>query len=251
MSLDLCNEVGDPKNFYFIYPAESATNGYLDINDAVKRDRGRTPVCMLYLTHMLGQAGAVEMMTNQTLREQHLFIIKMSNYQGTGSDAVVLRYSDKPLLNKSGEATSPNMRLFLGIMATLGLGLLGTSFLMLELKSEHEKTTTALMLIGAIALGIPLSVFAKQEKSKMKEMKNELDRSRALDAMFQKWKKPPDLLETRAVAAGHRSNESKKSRRLHMNRKNKQEFRRLHAQSLEATVAGAGTPRAYPQAKQR
>jgi hypothetical protein len=73
MPTELCNEVGDPANFYFIYPAESKINGYLDINQAVKQDAGQTSVCMIYLTHMIGKARAVAMMVDKkALAEQRV-----------------------------------------------------------------------------------------------------------------------------------------------------------------------------------
>jgi len=165
MSADLCNDVGDPNNFYFIYPAENPSGEYLDINDAVKHDHGQTPVCMLYLTHMVGQSRAAELIATKELRERHLFVLKMPNYEGKGSDAVILRYSPVPLFNKDGEAVSPMMKWFVGIMGVLGVGSLAAAWN----SRLSGKTKTVLLLFALIALNIPIGALVKQETRLMEK----------------------------------------------------------------------------------
>jgi len=270
MSLDLCNEVGNPKNFYFVYPAESATAGYLDINDAVKRDNGRTPVCMLYLTHMLGQERAVDMMANKKLREQHLVALKIPNYEGKGFDAVVLRYSDMPVMNELREPLGTVGTIINALSPAVG-GVSGTFAIekLVHCREEADEgicveNAAMALFVALAAIGIPIFNMVKE----MKAHRNERERSRELESKLmgfklRKWQetaesKAPEskIVETLAtVAAGagnptrnHKSTRVDKSHRSHkarMYRKNEQEFRRLQSQSLEATVAGAGAPRTY------
>lgn len=264
MALDLCNEVGDPKNFYFIYPAESPTGAYLDINNAVKRDNGRTPVCMLYLTHMVGQERAVDMMTNKKLRERHLFVLKMPNYQGKGFDAVVLRYSDVPLA-VDPLSTIYAVSIALGFAESGIFGLFGLYLLFYGCSNQvgDKKTCQAasalLLLLAFILLGNSTYLFTKRkERSRSREFESNL-----MEFKARTWQETEsrniEASETpNTVAAGgyvkrfeHKSRKSrkslksKKSRIAHMHRRNENEFRRLRSQSLEATVAGAAAPRTY------
>ena len=260
MSVDLCNEVGDPKNFYFIYPAESATGGYLDINDAVERDAGRTPVCVLYLTHMVGQDRAVEMMSNPKLREKHLFVFKMPNYQGKGFDAVVLRYSEVPLV--SGEPLNAIATIGLTLLAAVGgfLGLSGMNGLLFQCKDDDNvkncKVGAKLILVmSAFFMYFPITRFLKE----MKASRHKGERARELETnmmgfkarTWEESKQSQKAEAPKAVAAGRLDTrtsyqlmkKSKTSKRRFG--RNEQEFRRLRSGTLEATVAGAAAPRTY------
>jgi len=253
MSLDLCNEVGNPKIFYFVYPAESATAGYLDINDAVKRDNGRTPVCMLYLTHMLGQERAVDMMTNKKLRERHLLVLKIPNYEGKGFDAVVLRYSDVPLMNNSVEPLSTLVAIVVAFMFALS-GFYGISGFYVfshckKIESAEEKLrchnlAKQRLLKGAIIFLFPAYIFFKQ----LKAHRNERNRSRELESNLmafnvRKWKdneprpiEAPEVPKAPTVAAGrlvgnthhlvkgseHKASQSRQSRQSRQSHRSRQ-----------------------------
>lgn len=152
------------------------------------------------------------------------------------------------------------MRLFLNLIATLGLTvMLGSGAILLSTPEDKESPILLLVLaLGLVAFGIPMKVFGKEVENAEAVKKNEIDRSRALESRlmgikFQKWQEPLLALEPRVVTAGRqtphkskKSRQSKKNRHIaHTHRRNENEFRRLKSQSLEATVAGAAAPRTY------
>lgn len=281
MPTELCNEVGDPANFYFIYPAESKINGYLDINQAVKQDAGQTSVCMIYLTHMIGKARAVAMMVDKKALAEHLAVVKMQDFENKGFEVIVLRYSDLPIMKPTRDylINVPMMILILlasafaiptllnAIGPYIGLNKLD------ELSPKNAKVIRRL-LVTLIGIGIPSFFLIKL----MNALRNERARAHELESQqmkldLQKWEEPPAAAQNvegpRLVAAGqaldrslsgsqrnpshlrsrHKSGRSRRSPRRSQEKALK-EFSRLRAQSQEAMVAGGADPRFYRKARE-
>jgi hypothetical protein len=245
MTTDLCKEVGDPKNFYFIYPAESNTNQYLDINEAVKQDAGQTSVCMIYLTHMIGKARAVAMIVDKKTLAKHLSVLKLRNFNNQGFDVVALKFSDFPIMNNTGSFLSKHSD-------SLVIGSLAISIFLRSVLPEKNRSWADLLLF----LGVP--IFAITSEIMRKDIRNYSDRALELESKqlgfnVQKWQEQTRAPPERPVAAGKlsgghgaHSRQSAKARR-----KVQAEFTRLRAQSQEAIVAGGADPRIYRTERER
>jgi hypothetical protein len=246
---DLCQEVGNPKNFYFIYPAVSNTNGYLDINEAVKQDAGQTSVCMIYLTHMIGKARAVAMMVDKKTLSKHLSVLKLLNFDNQGFDVVALKFSDFPIMgDDTGSFLSKHSASF--VLGSLAIALfLGHKF------QSTRWLTDLLFFVGVPFIAIKSTVDAMQ-----KEIRNYSDRaleleSKQLGFSVHKWQEqaqasPPE----RPVVAGklrHVAHSRQSAKARNARRKVEAEFSRLRAQSQEAAVAGGVDPRIYRTERER
>lgn len=214
MAIELCREVSDPDNFYFIYPAESRINGYLDINQAVKQDAGQTSVCMIYLTHMIGKARAVAMMVDKKALAEHLAVVKMQDFENKGFEVIVLRYSDLPVMKPTSEhlINVPMVLLALFVLSftlTTLFKMIGPSIGLNEVKAmfpEDQQWVVESFFDALIGIGIPSFVLMKL----MKALRNERARAHELESQqmsldFQKWEEPPvaqTVKDSRLVAAG-------------------------------------------------
>ena len=200
MSKDPCEEVGDPARFYFAFPADNDAGEFLDINEAVRRDGGKTSVCGIYLTHMLGRERADAMMADKKLRGKHLVILPVSNFQNKGLDAMVLRYSAIPALDIIPKALSTTMfgepfqaldvaESVVSLMAGTTLATLwGLSSIGLGRKSGPTRERTALLIFSLILIGVPIAKFTRMFKA----ASNNRDRLQELEAKrmgytFQRW----------------------------------------------------------------
>jgi hypothetical protein len=259
MAQDYCAEVGDPKRFYFIFPAENDAGKELDINEAVRRDEGQTSVCMLYLTHMLGRERAEALMANKKLRDKHLVVFPMPNFQNKGLNTIVLRYSAIPALNNFQKYYATTLfgepleqmdvplnilQAIIGAFFALGGGLgLGLKTKVINEKKELVDPPTGVkaifgsfLILGLVLLGIPIAKFM----SALKAASNDRDRLRELEAnrmgyLFQRWQEPPQLVEepsNRAVAAGVDRRTSPKALRQSRHRSHTSP-RKLRRQALE------------------
>lgn len=284
MAIDLCDEVGDPTRFYFAFPPENDAGDFLDINEAVRRDGGKTSVCRLYLTHMIGPERANAMMADKKLRDKHLVILPMPNFQNKGLDTIVLRYSAIPALNRFPKSFSTTifgeplqqldvvqelfflmigtvLATFWGIQATgVGVG-----------KLLSTKNGTMLLIVALVLIGIPVARFM----SSFKAASNDRDRLRELEAKrmgytFQRWQEAKSKQSSPSGSSAESSTRSssekprtsaagvartpkttrtaRAAQRLASERAyaiREREFRRLQAQSPEAIVAGGADPRTF------
>jgi hypothetical protein len=250
-----CANPGDLRHFYFVFPADSPSRGHLDINEAVRKDKGKTPVCLIYLRHMLGNERADVMMANPKIRDRHLTVVPMPNFQNTGFDTIVMRYTEIPSVSgiqqSLADLVTPAGVPLLLTSAAVGGGLI--SYNANKLKSAEHKTANAVgLLAGLAAIGIPIASFM----SALKVTRNERDRlleleSRRMGTQFQQWQEialsqtipeiAPEMAAGRATPYRSRREEAIQTA----------EFRRVMEQSPEARVAGGADPRTSRTEKAR
>ena len=193
-----CDAPGDPKKFYFVFPADSEARGHLDINAVIKADGGQTPACLLYLNHLLGPERAAIMNANKVVRERHLTIVSMPNFQNTGFDTIVMRYTEAP--NVSTFAQSMAKYANLGsvpgfvVLSGFGAGMIGYGGNELRKRSKGDskalsaEASSAMVLAGLAALGIPIAVFmsalkvARDDRARLLESE-----ARRMGTQFQQW----------------------------------------------------------------
>lgn len=285
MAIDFCDEVGDPTRFYFVFPAENDAGDFLDINEAVRRDGGKTSVCRLYLTHMIGPERANAMMADKKLRDKHLVILPVPNFQNKGLDTIVLRYSAIPALNRFQKSFSTTLfgeplqqldvvqELLTLMIGTVLAGLWGVNAISDGRQFMSTKNGTMLLIVALVFIGIPVARFM----SSFKAASNDRDRLRELEAKrmgytFQRWQEAkskqsspsgssaesstrssPSSEKPRTSAAGvartpKTTRAARAAQRLASERAyaiREREFRRLQAQSPEAIVAGGADPRTF------
>jgi hypothetical protein len=243
-----CDLPGDPSLFYFVFPSDSESRGHLDINEAIRLDGGKTPLCQLYLNHILGPERSAIMMANKIIRDRHLTVILMPNFQNTGFDTVVMRYTETPAVSGFADIMSKyahinNMPEFF-VLSGIGVGLMGAGIydLVKGRKEQDKGITSGVLLLGLGALGIPIAVFisalrvARTERARMLELE-----TRHIGAQFQQWQEvalsaavepPAEPTEPPTSVAGRKT---RRAQRV--------EFNRVQAQSPEAAVAGGADPR--------
>lgn len=260
-----CDLPGDPSLFYFVFPADSESRGHLDINEAVRLDAGRTPLCQLYLNHLLGPERAAIMMANKIIRDRHLTVVLMPNFQNTGFDTVVLRYTETPAVSGFAEIMSKyahvgNMPEFI-VLSGIGVGLMGAGIYNLAKKTDDDESrkraiTSGALMLGLGALGIPIGVFisalrvARTERARLLELE-----TRRIGTQFQQWQ---EVALSAAVEPPREPVAAGRSRRLSPKRSGprtraiqRREFSKVKAQSREAAVVGGADPRSARTKKAR
>jgi hypothetical protein len=256
-----CADVGDSRHFYFVFPADSPTRGHLDINEAVRLDKGKTPVCLIYLTHMLGPERAEIMMANPKIRDRHLTVVPMPNFQNTGFDTIVLRYTELPAVSGSAK-TLADMFTPAGVPLLLTSAAVGGGLLVHNTKKvldyrEYEEgggyeaskpkfpfANSLGIYAGVAAIGVPIASFmsalkvARRDRDRLLELE-----ARRMGTQFQQWQEiaMSQVLPELAPNSPRKSKKSKKSRKDAQEQD--AEFRRVMEQSPEARVAGGADPR--------
>jgi hypothetical protein len=240
-----CADVGDTRHFYFVFPADSPTRGHLDINEAVRLDKGKTPVCLIYLTHMLGPDRAEVMMANPKIRDRHLTVVPMPNFQNTGFDTIVLRYTELPAVS-GVEQTLANMFTSAGVPLLLTSAAVGGAVLSHNLqnfrKAGDDKKSSIPNLLGGVAglaaIGIPVASFmsalkvARRDRDRLLELE-----ARRMGTQFQQWQEiaMSQVMPELAPAAVKKSSKQDAVQEA--------EFRRVMELSPEARVAGGADPK--------
>ena len=193
-----CDAPGDPKKFYFVFPSDSEARGHLDINAAVKADGGATPACLLYLNHILGPERATIMNANRVVRDRHLTVVSMPNFQNTGFDTIVMRYTEAPNMGTLTQSLAKYANLgsvpgFV-VLSGIGAGMLGFGGNELRKRKKGDpkalssEASSAIVLGGLAALGIPVAVFvsalkvAREDRARLLESE-----ARRMGTQFQQW----------------------------------------------------------------
>jgi hypothetical protein len=229
---------------------------------------------------MLGNERAEVMMANPKIRDRHLTVVPMPNFQNTGFDTIVMRYTEIPSVSgiqqSLADLVTPAGVPLLLTSAAVGGGLINYNARALKRKlssahqkigyheanqfssdsdSDSEPNTTANavgLLAGLAAIGIPIASFM----SALKVTRNERDRlleleSRRMGTQFQQWQEIALSQTIPEIAPEMAAGRTTPYRSRREDAIQTAEFRRVMEQSPEARVAGGADPRTSRTEKAR